>query len=237
VPQKSAVSVSLLPAHALKLQIVAPTANCHALLWTQFLLADNSQWGAMTASYCYSRVLCGFLQAPELFTTSPALAIPKAIASAGIEQSQVNFYEINEAFAVVALANQQLLGLKPETVNVHGGAVSLGHPLGCSGARILVTLLGVLRERNGHYGVAGVCNGGGGASAVVVELMWNSCHLEGRDMGILNARLCWNPDCLKHGFEALKWAKWRFFVSNMATKSWIHWGQNPTNFLILMQKI
>ncbi|CAK9877750.1 unnamed protein product [Sphagnum jensenii] len=110
-------------------------------------------------------------QAPELFTTSPALAIPKAIASAGIEQSQVNFYEINEAFAVVALANQQLLGLKPETVNVHGGAVSLGHPLGCSGARILVTLLGVLRERNGHYGVAGVCNGGGGASAVVVELM------------------------------------------------------------------
>jgi acetyl-CoA C-acetyltransferase len=110
-------------------------------------------------------------QAPELFTTSPALAIPKAIASAGIEQSQVNFYEINEAFAVVALANQQLLGLKPETVNVHGGAVALGHPLGCSGARILTTLLGVLRERNGRYGVAGVCNGGGGASAVVLELM------------------------------------------------------------------
>ncbi len=90
--QKSAVSVSLLPAHALKLQIIAPTANCHALLWTQFLLADDSQWGAMTGSYCYSRVLCEFLQAPELFTTSPALAIPKAIASAGIEQSQVNFY-------------------------------------------------------------------------------------------------------------------------------------------------
>ncbi len=100
VPQKSAVSVSLLPAHALKLQIIAPTVNCHALLWTQFLLADDSQPGAMTASYCYSWVLCGFLQAPELFTTSPALAIPKAIASAGIEQSQVNFYEINEAFAV-----------------------------------------------------------------------------------------------------------------------------------------
>jgi len=69
------------------------------------------------------------------------------------------------------LANQQLLGLKPETVNVHGGAVALGHPLGCSGARILTTLLGVLRERNGRYGVAGVCNGGGGASAVVLELM------------------------------------------------------------------
>lgn len=110
-------------------------------------------------------------QEPTLFTTSPALAIPKAIARAGIDEKQVDFYEINEAFAVVALANQQLLNLKPETVNVHGGAVSLGHPLGCSGARILVTLLGVLREKKGHFGAAGVCNGGGGASAVVVELL------------------------------------------------------------------
>nr|AIK21787.1 acetyl-CoA C-acetyltransferase [Panax notoginseng] len=110
-------------------------------------------------------------QSPELFTTSPALAIPKAISSAGIEASQVDFYEINEAFAVVALANQKLLGLNPEKVNIHGGAVSLGHPLGCSGARILVTLLGVLRQKNGKYGVGGVCNGGGGASAVVVELV------------------------------------------------------------------
>ncbi len=93
LPQKSVVSVSLLPAHALKLQIIAPTTNCHALLWTQFLLADDSQWGAMTGSYCYSGVLCEFLQAPELFTMSPALAIPKAIANAGIEQSQVNFYD------------------------------------------------------------------------------------------------------------------------------------------------
>nr|AFJ74322.1 acetyl-CoA C-acetyltransferase [Hevea brasiliensis] len=110
-------------------------------------------------------------QAPELFTTSPALAIPKTIANGGLDASQVDYYEINEAFAVVALANQKLLGLNPEKINVHGGAVSLGHPLGCSGARILVTLLGVLRQKNGKYGVGGVCNGGGGASALVVELL------------------------------------------------------------------
>ncbi|XP_061344072.1 acetyl-CoA acetyltransferase 2 [Gastrolobium bilobum] len=108
---------------------------------------------------------------PELFTTAPALAIPKAIAHAGLEASQIDFYEINEAFSVVALANQKLLELNPEKVNVHGGAVALGHPLGCSGARILVTLLGVLRQKNGKYGVGGVCNGGGGASALVVELL------------------------------------------------------------------
>ncbi|XP_028780765.1 acetyl-CoA acetyltransferase, cytosolic 1 [Neltuma alba] len=110
-------------------------------------------------------------QAPEFFTTAPALAIPKAISNAGLEASQIDFYEINEAFSVVAIANQKLLGLNGEKVNVHGGAVSLGHPLGCSGARILVTLLGVLRQKNGKYGVAGVCNGGGGASALVVELL------------------------------------------------------------------
>lgn len=110
-------------------------------------------------------------QAPELFTTAPALAIPKAISNAGLEASQIDYYEINEAFAVVALSNQKLLGLDPEKVNIHGGAVSLGHPLGCSGARILVTLLGVLRQKNGKYGVGGVCNGGGGASALVVELV------------------------------------------------------------------
>ncbi|KAF5482629.1 hypothetical protein F2P56_003185 [Juglans regia] len=110
-------------------------------------------------------------QAPEFFTTAPALAIPKAISNAGLEASQIDFYEINEAFAVVALANQKLLGLNPEKVNVHGGAVALGHPLGCSGARILVTLLGVLKQKNGKCGVGGVCNGGGGASALVVELV------------------------------------------------------------------
>ncbi|XP_058219944.1 acetyl-CoA acetyltransferase 2 [Rhododendron vialii] len=110
-------------------------------------------------------------QAPELFTTSPAIAIPKAISNAGLEASEVDYYEINEAFAVVSLANMKLLGLNPEKVNVNGGAVSLGHPLGCSGARILVTLLGVLKQKNGKYGVGGVCNGGGGASALVVELL------------------------------------------------------------------
>ncbi|KAE7995206.1 hypothetical protein FH972_000031 [Carpinus fangiana] len=110
-------------------------------------------------------------QAPELFTTAPALAIPKAISNAGLEASQIDYFEINEAFSVVALANQKLLSLNPEKVNAHGGAVSLGHPLGCSGARILVTLLGVLRHKNGKYGVGGICNGGGGASALVLELM------------------------------------------------------------------
>ncbi|KAI3976123.1 hypothetical protein MKX01_006639 [Papaver californicum] len=110
-------------------------------------------------------------QAPELFTTAPALAIPEAVSHAGLEASQIDYYEINEAFAVVALANQKLLGLNPDKVNVHGGAVSLGHPLGCSGARVLVTLLGVLKQKNGKYGVGGICNGGGGASALVVELV------------------------------------------------------------------
>ncbi|KAH9749953.1 putative acetyl-CoA acetyltransferase cytosolic 2 [Citrus sinensis] len=110
-------------------------------------------------------------QAPEWFTTAPSLAIPKAIANAGLEASQIDYYEINEAFSVVAIANQKLLGLDPEQVNAHGGAVSLGHPLGCSGARILVTLLGVLRHKKGKYGVGGICNGGGGASALVLELM------------------------------------------------------------------
>lgn len=110
-------------------------------------------------------------QSPELFTTAPALAIPKAVANAGLEASQVDYYEINEAFAVVALANQKLLGINSEKINVHGGAVALGHPLGCSGARIIATLLGVLKQKNGKHGVSGVCNGGGGASALVVELL------------------------------------------------------------------
>ncbi|XP_071920312.1 acetyl-CoA acetyltransferase 1-like isoform X1 [Coffea arabica] len=110
-------------------------------------------------------------QAPELFTTAPALAIPKAISSSGLEQSQIDYYEINEAFSVVALVNQKLLNIDPEKLNAHGGAVALGHPLGCSGARILITLLGVMREKIGKFGVASVCNGGGGASALVMELM------------------------------------------------------------------
>ncbi|KAE8655724.1 putative acetyl-CoA acetyltransferase, cytosolic 2 [Hibiscus syriacus] len=106
-------------------------------------------------------------QAPEWFTTAPALAIPKAIASAGLEASQIDYYEINEAFSVVAIAKKKLLRLNPEKINAHGGAVSLGHPLGCSGARILATLLGVLRHKKGRFGVGGICNGGGGASALL----------------------------------------------------------------------
>ena len=108
-------------------------------------------------------------QEPIWFTTAPALAIPRALKHAGVEQSQVDFYEINEAFSVVAIANNQKLGLDPERVNVHGGAVALGHPLGTSGARIIATLNSVLAQNKGKIGVAGICNGGGGASAIVIE--------------------------------------------------------------------
>lgn len=108
-------------------------------------------------------------QEPIWFTTSPALAIPRALKHAHIEASDVDFYEINEAFSVVAIANNQKLGLNPEKVNVNGGAVALGHPLGTSGARIIATLNSVLSQNNGTIGVAGICNGGGGASAIVIE--------------------------------------------------------------------
>lgn len=108
-------------------------------------------------------------QNPSKFTTAPALAVPKALAHAGIEQSSVDAWEINEAFSVVALANMKLLGIEEDKVNLHGGAVALGHPLGASGARIVTTLLGVLREKGGKIGCAGICNGGGGASAIVIE--------------------------------------------------------------------
>lgn len=108
-------------------------------------------------------------QAPEWFTTAPAKAIPRALQQAGMGVDDVDYYEINEAFSVVAIANNRELGLLPDRVNVNGGAVSLGHPLGASGARIVVTLLSVLTQNDGRIGVAGICNGGGGASAVVVE--------------------------------------------------------------------
>lgn len=108
---------------------------------------------------------------PSKFTTAPALAIPKALKHAGVSADQVDAYEINEAFSVVALANMKLLGLSEDKVNLHGGAVALGHPLGASGARIVTTLLGVLREKKGKIGCAGICNGGGGASAIVVECL------------------------------------------------------------------
>jgi acetyl-CoA C-acetyltransferase len=109
-------------------------------------------------------------QAPEWFTTSPALAVPVAVAKAGLDLSDIQYFELNEAFSVVGIANTQKLGIKEEQVNVHGGAVSLGHPLGCSGARILVTLIGVLQHKKARFGAAGICNGGGGASAMVIEL-------------------------------------------------------------------
>lgn len=110
-------------------------------------------------------------QQPSKFTTSPALAIPKALQHAGVPQDAVDAFEINEAFSVVALANLKLLGLSEEKVNVHGGAVAIGHPLGASGARILTTLLGVLKAKRGKVGCVGICNGGGGASALVVEYL------------------------------------------------------------------
>jgi acetyl-CoA C-acetyltransferase len=108
-------------------------------------------------------------QAPEWFTTAPSKAIPLALHRAGLQNSDIDFFEINEAFSVVSIVNNQLLNLDPEKVNVNGGAVSLGHPLGASGARIIVTLLHVLKQNNGKYGAAGICNGGGGASAMVIE--------------------------------------------------------------------
>src|SRR5699024_6484762 len=108
-------------------------------------------------------------KAPEEFTTAPAEAMPKAIQAADLDINEIDLFEINEAFSVVSLANNQILELDHEKVNVHGGAVSLGHPIGCSGARIIVTLLHALRQQNGKYGCAGICNGGGGASAMVIE--------------------------------------------------------------------
>ena len=108
-------------------------------------------------------------QEPQWFTTTPSLAIPKALNKAGITIDQVDYFELNEAFSVVGIENSRRLKLDPSKVNAHGGAVSLGHPLGCSGARIIVTLINVLNVNNARYGAAGICNGGGGASAMVIE--------------------------------------------------------------------
>jgi len=108
-------------------------------------------------------------QAPEWFTTTPSIAVPKAVAKAGLKMEDITFWELNEAFSVVGIENTKRMNLDPTKVNVHGGAVSLGHPLGCSGARIIVTLINVLKANNAKYGAAGICNGGGGASAMVIE--------------------------------------------------------------------
>lgn len=108
-------------------------------------------------------------QAPEWFTTTPAIAVPKAVAKAGLSMTDIEYWELNEAFAVVGIENSKRMQLDPARVNVHGGAVSIGHPLGCSGARILVTLINVLKANQATYGAAGICNGGGGASAMVIK--------------------------------------------------------------------
>jgi acetyl-CoA C-acetyltransferase len=110
-------------------------------------------------------------QAPEWFTTTPAVAVPKAVEKAGLKMSDIDYWELNEAFAVVGIENSRRMKLDAAKVNVHGGAVALGHPLGASGARIIVTLINVLKQNNGKYGAAGICNGGGGASAMVIERM------------------------------------------------------------------
>jgi acetyl-CoA C-acetyltransferase len=106
---------------------------------------------------------------PEWFTIAPSKAVPKALEKANISISEVDFFEFNEAFSVVGLANTKLLKLDESKININGGAVSLGHPLGCSGARIVVTLLSVLEQNDGKIGVAAICNGGGGASALILE--------------------------------------------------------------------
>jgi acetyl-CoA C-acetyltransferase len=110
-------------------------------------------------------------QQPKWFTTTPSKALPKAVERAGLKMADIDFVELNEAFSVVGIENIRRMKLDPAKVNVHGGAVSLGHPLGCSGARILVTLINVLKQNGGRYGAAGICNGGGGASAMVIEIV------------------------------------------------------------------
>jgi acetyl-CoA C-acetyltransferase len=108
-------------------------------------------------------------QAPEWFTTTPAIAVPRAVEKAGLQMDDISYWELNEAFSVVGIENSRRMKLDPAKVNVNGGAVSIGHPLGCSGARIIVTLINVLKQNNARYGAAGICNGGGGASAMVIE--------------------------------------------------------------------
>lgn len=110
-------------------------------------------------------------KAPEWFTTAPADAIPKALKRAGVDKNDIDLFEINEAFSVVSLANNQILELDPAKVNIHGGAVSIGHPIGCSGARIMVTLMHALKRTGKSLGCAGICNGGGGASSMVIEML------------------------------------------------------------------
>lgn len=147
-------------------------ANASSLSDGAAALILTSRQKAKTLGLTVLATISGFADAaqePEWFTTAPALAIPKALERAKLKIKDIDYFEINEAFSVVVVANERLLNLDPQTVNCYGGAVSLGHPIGCSGARIVITLLNVLNNKHGKYGVAGVCNGGGGASAIVIE--------------------------------------------------------------------
>ena len=133
------------------------------------LMSEEKAMALGLKPLAYIRGYADAAQEPKWFTTSPAKALPKALDKAGISISDVDYFEFNEAFAVVGLANAKILGLDNNKINVNGGAVSLGHPLGCSGARIIVTLINVLSQNNAKIGAAAICNGGGGASAIVIE--------------------------------------------------------------------
>jgi acetyl-CoA C-acetyltransferase len=133
------------------------------------LMSEEKALSLNLKPLAYIRSYADAAQEPKWFTTSPAKALPIALKKAGLTTNDVDFFEFNEAFSVVGLANSKILGLNNDKVNVNGGAVSLGHPLGCSGARIIITLINVLEQNNGKIGAAAICNGGGGASAIVIE--------------------------------------------------------------------
>ena len=133
------------------------------------LMSENKAQSLGLKPLAYIRSYADAAQEPKWFTTAPAKALPKALEKAGLTISDVDYFEFNEAFAVVGLANAKILGIDNDKINVNGGAVSLGHPLGCSGARIIVTLISVLNQNNAKIGAAAICNGGGGASAIVIE--------------------------------------------------------------------
>ena len=133
------------------------------------LMSEEKAQSLGLTPLAYIKSYADAAQEPKWFTTAPAKALPKALDKAGLKVADVDFFEFNEAFAVVGLANAQILGLDNDKINVNGGAVSLGHPLGCSGARIIVTLINVLNQNNAKIGAAAICNGGGGASAIVIE--------------------------------------------------------------------
>ncbi len=133
------------------------------------LMSEEKAMAMGLKPLAYIKSYADAAQEPKWFTTTPAKAIPKALTKAGLSISDVDYFEFNEAFSVVGLANAKILGLSNDKINVNGGAVSLGHPLGCSGARIVVTLINVLQQNNAKIGAAAICNGGGGASAIVIE--------------------------------------------------------------------